>query len=603
MSVLKAIDIIRNDYPKATANTHVRSVESVLYKEGYIILTDLQPFKIVTQRSIFKAGHILLCDCIDPLPSVGQETDIETIITIMNQHLTDIMPVSSDNNLIGIILRRDVVKVLNDINYKLNELVSQRTKELQDANEKLISEIEAHKKTIANLQESEKQFRTILEVAPVGFFIHNGYEDVRYVNQFAMSLLGINSGDDLGKRFDSTEKKRRNRSFNSIKTNSLTSRPQETRFIGSDSKIGYMNIVTCPIQYDGNDVLLSVGLEITDLKKMQQEMELVNEKLIFSNKELKKSKEHFVNLADSIADIFFSLNKDFKITFWGKTIEHLSGISAKDAIGKRFDEVFPSNLSINRILRLCHDVIDINKIMRTLYKYQNKHYEVNIYPFGNSVTVIARNISGSRQLKSRYAEYDEGELKKISQTIHNNIGQYLSALSLRCAELEEKVKMQVSINLEDMNGIHNLSILASESLHEFTQSMLWKENKNISDRDILLSLCRNVEMIFGITIKKNIDDSCLPSSILDRGHVIRFIQEALTNAAKHSKKKEVDLWIECRTDHLTYLISDKGSGFNVSAAKKGLGLKLMEFNAYELAAEFDIKSDHKGTNISLKIPK
>jgi NarL family two-component system sensor histidine kinase LiaS len=194
------------------------------------------------------------------------------------------------------------------------------------------------------------------------------------------------------------------------------------------------------------------------------------------------------------------------------------------------------------------------------------------------------------------------EFKAIGQQLHNNVGQYISALSLRCAELETRIRNRQSVTLEDVKGLHEICIATSESLHDLTQLFFLKAGDLKSDKDTIQDLCFNICKYFYIDIRFDVDSYYLPTNLFARNHVIQFLQEALTNAAKYSGKKLIKLSILQSDDLIVYRISDNGQGFDTSLARRGMGLKLMQFNADELAADFHIKSDNQGTVITLKLP-
>lgn len=203
----------------------------------------------------------------------------------------------------------------------------------------------------------------------------------------------------------------------------------------------------------------------------------------------------------------------------------------------------------------------------------------------------------------RHAGIGEKDLINLSQTIDNNVCQSLSTLCHRCIELEEKAKRGFSISPDEIQGIHNLGISANETLHEVTQAILNNSDDKISDRDIIISICNDIDKLFGVSVKFTCHDQCLPPKDKNREHVIRFIQEALSNAARHSGKFTVNFRIDTNQDYYTYIISDKGGGFDVNSPTKGLGLELMKFNADVLSAEFTIHSNQKGTVVFLKLPR
>jgi signal transduction histidine kinase len=113
----------------------------------------------------------------------------------------------------------------------------------------------------------------------------------------------------------------------------------------------------------------------------------------------------------------------------------------------------------------------------------------------------------------------------------------------------------------------------------------------------------------GLTVRPDIKtgDADLPPSA--RLVLLRIIQEALTNAAKHSDATEVDVTLTAAPDHgVDCVIVDNGCGFDVaevlgdSASRHGFGLRTMIDRAQSAGGELTIQSaPGEGTRITLSI--
>ena len=53
-----------------------------------------------------------------------------------------------------------------------------------------------------------------------------------------------------------------------------------------------------------------------------------------------QSELSYRELADSIGDIFFAMDRDLKYIFWNKGSETLTGVRESDAVGKSIFDVF-----------------------------------------------------------------------------------------------------------------------------------------------------------------------------------------------------------------------------------------------------------------------
>jgi PAS domain-containing protein len=353
----------------------------------------------------------------------------------------------------------------------------------------------------------------------------------------------------------------------------------------------HYQIIAEPMRNSSGSIegILGVGIDITSQ--------------VEKNDELERSRNHFIQLADSIAEICLTLNKDLRVTYWGKTLGVLTGFPPEKALGKHVTDLYELFPKRKRLVNIIREVILTGQIARTTYKHLDKIFGLNIYPFTDGVTIIAYNKSDIACIRSGYSALREKDLKNTAQAIHNDLGQYLSALSLKCAEMEMNMMKGESPALNNIMSMHNLCISASDSLRYLTQSILWRAGDAISDKHIIECICHTIEKTFGIVIRRAIPEFFLPEGLFEREHIVKFIQEGLTNAAKHSNASEISLKIECSNEYFSYCIFDNGCGFDISHAGNGIGLKMMRFNADELAAEMKINSDSRGTSIVLNLPR
>ncbi len=86
----------------------------------------------------------------------------------------------------------------------------------------------------------------------------------------------------------------------------------------------------------------------------------------------------------------------------------------------------------------------------------------------------------------------------------------------------------------------------------------------------------------------------------------RIAQEALTNVAKHSQAKNVEIILERRSDHVVLIVEDDGVGFEPGGAPgaggQGFGLLGMQERAALIGATLQIESSAgSGTTIFVRM--
>ena len=93
------------------------------------------------------------------------------------------------------------------------------------------------------------------------------------------------------------------------------------------------------------------------------------------------------------------------------------------------------------------------------------------------------------------------------------------------------------------------------------------------------------------------DDSALADEI---SHIV---QEAVSNALRHSGGKTVTVDIDAFADSVLVTVTDDGSGFDQQSVTRGLGLGNLEARLRRLDGELAIRSEGgKGTVVEARIP-
>jgi signal transduction histidine kinase len=97
-----------------------------------------------------------------------------------------------------------------------------------------------------------------------------------------------------------------------------------------------------------------------------------------------------------------------------------------------------------------------------------------------------------------------------------------------------------------------------------------------------------------------------PQAALDPGAspaIARVAQEALSNVARHARAANVDVSLDTVDGRLVLLIRDDGSGFEMDATPKGMGLRNAAVRAAEAGAALDISTaPGAGTTVRFSVP-
>jgi len=208
-----------------------------------------------------------------------------------------------------------------------------------------------------------------------------------------------------------------------------------------------------------------------------------------------------------------------------------------------------------------------------------------------------REIKLVRDKTAALLEGQENERKRITQELHDGVGQLLTAIRLRIEATpinSSQRKEIVDLLNETIAEVKRISYnLMPGSLVDFG---LEAALKGLCDNTAKYSHLKfdfryiresNHELGFDVTVA-----------------VFRIVQEGINNVLKHASASRVELHVLDKEDEIYMLLKDDGSGFDAETRNKaGLGLRSMAERAKLLGGSVDIHSEPgEGTVIESRIP-
>lgn len=214
---------------------------------------------------------------------------------------------------------------------------------------------------------------------------------------------------------------------------------------------------------------------------------------------------------------------------------------------------------------------------------------------------LDREITGRKHLEKMLLEIREHEQRRIGHDLHDNLGQQLTAISFMTQGLENILRKKGAPEAEDAARITHLvemSKVQVKSLSTGLSPML--EKGEYSLMTALVELASRSESLFGIPCDLRCNNKFVvlynEAALI---HLYRIAQEAITNAARHSKAKHIEIRLSKENNEITMSIKDDGRGFVMAKHTDRMGLEIMKFRASIINASLDIRSDiNEGTVVS-----
>jgi PAS domain S-box-containing protein len=205
-------------------------------------------------------------------------------------------------------------------------------------------------------------------------------------------------------------------------------------------------------------------------------------------------------------------------------------------------------------------------------------------------------------LLGRLVFAQEDERRRIAREMHDQFGEQLTALGHRIASLKSAAAGQSELH----EPIEALQIVAQQ-LDRDVDHLVWELRPTALDDLGLRAALSNYVQTW--SARAGISAELHASGLLDdrlgseaETTLYRIAQEALTNVAKHSRAKNVELILERRADHVLLIVEDDGAGFDPAVGTQGFGLLGMQERASLVGASLEIESAlGQGTTILVRM--
>jgi len=209
------------------------------------------------------------------------------------------------------------------------------------------------------------------------------------------------------------------------------------------------------------------------------------------------------------------------------------------------------------------------------------------------------------ELARRLTNAQEKERTRIARELHDDIGQSLAILRIQMLRAGQPVSGMIGKRHPTIPELCNNLKLLTEKVSNLSHQLHSSELEYLGLATAIQGHCREFAKQYKIAVE------CVCESIPDDLNsllalsVLRIVQEALHNAAKHSKATSMQVAVHGSPSELSLLISDDGVGFNLDEAKlsAGLGLISMRERVFLAGGEFNVTSAaSEGTCIAARIP-
>jgi PAS domain S-box-containing protein len=344
-------------------------------------------------------------------------------------------------------------------------------------------------------------------------------------------------------------------------------------------------------------------------------------------KEMYSASLYARNLIEASLDPLVTINAEGKITDVNLATEKITGITRNNLIGSDFADYFSDPVKARKGYKKVFSEEVVKDYPLTIIHKNGKELDVlyNATLFKDEsgkiqgVFAAARDITELKKieeelrkskellekLNQHLLEVRENERNQIALNLHDDLGQKLTAINLDIAWLKRRMGVQsqaVREKFEDM------SMMIKDTIESIKETSAFLRPAILFDLGLVPAINSQLskfEKQTGIECHLY----CSPDEIFFDNQLslilYRILQESLTNIARHSGAKTVEVNLRNLNNKIEMLIKDDGIGIETGKVNslKSLGIAGIKERVKSVLGKMTIIGEKgKGTRIKILIP-
>jgi PAS domain S-box-containing protein len=469
--------------------------------------------------------------------------------------------------------------------------------------------------------------RGLIQDFHIGVVVLDANSRIEFANRAALKMFGFTksqvlgkTGDELGLEEFREDGTRIPRSLRARERAIESGKPVRDAVVGIrrpgvDEMLWVFGNVVPQFTTDGALKRLIVTIsDVTDRMKTRQELEGTNE---FNRQ-----------ILTSVQEGIIVHGRDFRYLLWNPYMERMSGLKAKDVIGKHPRELFPfleEHGALAAMERaLAGQVTSANDMPYEVSQTGERGWCDNQYSplrneSGDIIGVIAtvRDVTGRKQhedelheLSSRLLQLQDEERRRIARDLHDSLAQQLMAASLNLAQLTKLPAAARAKRTAMISETREIVSDCSRQIHSLSYLLHPPLLDELGLATAIEEYAEGFSQRTGIRVELDLRFRAGRLSQEIETALFRILQESLGNIQKHSASESASIRLASNGDGLVLEISDCGKGipghelhtYAARQYKLGVGILGMRERMRQLGGQLEIISSEQGTAVRAVLP-
>ena len=193
----------------------------------------------------------------------------------------------------------------------------------------------------------------------------------------------------------------------------------------------------------------------------------------------------------------------------------------------------------------------------------------------------------------------EGERRRVSQELHDEVGQSLTAVVLELGQVAKEAPEDARARLLEVQESARSSL---EDVRRIARQLRPEALDDLGLVSALTSLSERLADAADLRVVRRLTRDLPPLSPEQELAVYRIAQESLTNVARHASASVVEVILERTEAGLRLRVTDDGRGFDEDA-RRGAGLRGMSERALLAGGRLTVEArSGRGVQVTLDLP-
>lgn len=317
-------------------------------------------------------------------------------------------------------------------------------------------------------------------------------------------------------------------------------------------------------------------------------------------KEKSQERSRFqAEILQNVHDAVFYVDRGGRIEGWNEGATRIFGLSAQEVIGRSLREIIPmvqGSPFEDRII----PTIEAQGVAEEVIQCESRSGEdlyirAKVTPMNEGgvagYVFCASDITKQKKLEAEIVRISENEQRRIGQDLHDDLCSQLSGIGCLTKVLEQQLLQEDRKEAELLREVTEMVAKAGVRAREIAKGLVPTvlETKGLSGA--IHELIDQQQKLYGVTFEAAVSDQGrldhLPPHVAVQ--LYRIVQEAITNAIKHSDCELIEVSLSLEGETVTLRVCDDGKGMQPEDDTTGMGLFTMRRRAEIIGADFDLK--------------